>query len=239
MLYVLPQVVSSSFTKSVIRSRAAMTYAEAQSRIDDQRLTDELSVSEHTTWGVNAGACSASRCCHRPRRAVLAQTPLPCPPLPGWLLPPTPASLPQVNLRTLNSLAKLLRRKRADRGALSLASPEVKFEIDTETHDPLDVGMYQVGACLCVCWVLGCCAGGQPQGHTVRCMWACTYQVGGRGFCMYCCVSLLYCVAALRVSRSSAGPCAAFPNPHLTLAPALLANTLDCRCGRPTRWWRR
>jgi hypothetical protein len=41
----LPQVVSSSFTKSVIRSRAAMTYAEAQSRIDDQRLTDELSVS--------------------------------------------------------------------------------------------------------------------------------------------------------------------------------------------------
>ena len=30
------------------------------------------------------------------------------------------------------------------RGALTLASPEVKFEIDTETHDPLDVGMYQV-----------------------------------------------------------------------------------------------
>ena len=32
----------------------------------------------------------------------------------------------------------------ACRGALTLASPEVKFEIDTETHDPLDVGMYQV-----------------------------------------------------------------------------------------------
>lgn len=28
---------------------------------------------------------------------------------------------------------------------MQLASPEVKFEIDTETHDPLDVGMYQVG----------------------------------------------------------------------------------------------
>ena len=39
------QVVSSQFTKSVIRSRAALTYAEAQSRIDDARLTDELSVS--------------------------------------------------------------------------------------------------------------------------------------------------------------------------------------------------
>jgi exosome complex exonuclease DIS3/RRP44 len=37
-------VVSSTFTKSVIRSRAALTYAEAQSRIDDPRLTDELSV---------------------------------------------------------------------------------------------------------------------------------------------------------------------------------------------------
>ncbi|EFN55177.1 hypothetical protein CHLNCDRAFT_35599 [Chlorella variabilis] len=86
------EVVSSQFTKSVIRSRAALTYAEAQSRIDDARLTDELSI----------------------------------------------------NLRTLNQLAKILRQKRADRGALQLASPEVKFEIDTETHDPLDVGMYQV-----------------------------------------------------------------------------------------------
>ena len=74
------------------RSRAALTYAEAQSRIDDERLQDELSV----------------------------------------------------NLRRMNGVAKVLRRQRAERGALQLASPEVKFEIDTETHDPLDVGMYQV-----------------------------------------------------------------------------------------------
>lgn len=33
-----------------------------------------------------------------------------------------------------------MRQRRIDRGALTLASPEVKFEIDTETHDPLDVG---------------------------------------------------------------------------------------------------
>jgi len=85
-------IVKVHFTKSVIRSRAAMTYAEAQSRIDDPRLTDELTV----------------------------------------------------NLRLMNGLAKKLRRKRTDAGALQLASPEVKFEIDTETHDPLDVGMYQV-----------------------------------------------------------------------------------------------
>lgn len=85
-------IVKVHFTKSVIRSRAAMTYAEAQSRIDDPRLTDELSV----------------------------------------------------NLRLMNGLAKKLRRRRIDAGALQLASPEVKFEIDTETHNPLDVGMYQV-----------------------------------------------------------------------------------------------
>ena len=49
-----------------------------------------------------------------------------------------------MNLRRMNAIAKILRRQRAERGALQLASPEVKFEIDTETHDPLDVGMYQV-----------------------------------------------------------------------------------------------
>ncbi|CAI7856540.1 unnamed protein product [Closterium sp. NIES-53] len=44
------------------------------------------------------------------------------------------------DLRNLNRLAKVMRQRRIDRGALTLASPEVKFEIDTETHDPLDVG---------------------------------------------------------------------------------------------------
>ena len=43
-------------------------------------------------------------------------------------------------------MARLLRAQRTERGALALASPEVRFEIDTETHDPLDVGMYQVRA---------------------------------------------------------------------------------------------
>jgi exosome complex exonuclease DIS3/RRP44 len=47
-------------------------------------------------------------------------------------------------LRALMSLSKQLRAKRFEAGALSLASPEVKFKIDTETHNPLDVGMYQV-----------------------------------------------------------------------------------------------
>ena len=84
--------VHCRFTKSVIKSRAALTYAEAQTRIDDARLTDDVSAG----------------------------------------------------LRELNRIARILRRRRAERGALSLASPEVRFEIDTETHDPTDVGMYQV-----------------------------------------------------------------------------------------------
>ncbi|KAG2423316.1 hypothetical protein HXX76_015463 [Chlamydomonas incerta] len=85
-------ILNTHFTKSVIRSRASLTYQEAQSRIDDGSMTDELTVS----------------------------------------------------LRTMNRLAKIMRARRAAAGALQLASPEVKFKIDTETHNPLDVGMYQI-----------------------------------------------------------------------------------------------
>ncbi|KAH9710524.1 exosome complex exonuclease RRP44 [Citrus sinensis] len=48
------------------------------------------------------------------------------------------------DLRNMNSLAKKMRQRRIERGALTLASAEVKFQIDTETHDPLDIGMYQI-----------------------------------------------------------------------------------------------
>lgn len=34
-----------------------------------------------------------------------------------------------------------MRLRRIEKGALTLASAEVKFQIDTETHDPLDIGM--------------------------------------------------------------------------------------------------
>lgn len=55
-----------------------------------------------------------------------------------------------MNLRKMNAVAQILRRRRAEAGALQLASPEVKFEIDTETHDPLDVGMYQARPALLI-----------------------------------------------------------------------------------------
>ncbi|CAI6003897.1 unnamed protein product, partial [Closterium sp. NIES-64] len=86
------EIVSVRFTKSVIKSAAALSYVEAQARMDDERMHDDLTR----------------------------------------------------DLRNLNRLAKVMRQRRIDRGALTLASPEVKFEIDTETHDPLDVGMYLV-----------------------------------------------------------------------------------------------
>lgn len=38
-----------------------------------------------------------------------------------------------------------MRLRRIERGALTLASAEVKFQIDTETHDPLDIGMLSDG----------------------------------------------------------------------------------------------
>ncbi|KAI8025723.1 CMP-sialic acid transporter 2 [Camellia lanceoleosa] len=40
----------------------------------------------------------------------------------------------------------VMRQRCIDRGALTLASAEVKFQIDTETHDPLDIGYYGVAS---------------------------------------------------------------------------------------------
>ncbi|KAM0919727.1 hypothetical protein ACQ4PT_007905 [Festuca glaucescens] len=85
-------IIATRYTKSVIKSCAAMSYVEAQARMDDSRMVDPLTV----------------------------------------------------DLRNLNSLAKIMRHRRCERGALTLASAEVKFEIDSETHDPLDIGIYQI-----------------------------------------------------------------------------------------------
>ncbi|KAK7410813.1 hypothetical protein VNO78_01943 [Psophocarpus tetragonolobus] len=81
-------IISTRYTTSVIKSSAALSYVEAQARMDDSRLMD-----------------------------------------------PTAA-----DLRNMNSLAKKMRLRRIERGALTLASAEVKFQIDTEIHDPLDIG---------------------------------------------------------------------------------------------------
>lgn len=43
------------------------------------------------------------------------------------------------SLRLLNKLAKILKKRRIDNGALTLSSPEVRFHMDSETHDPIDL----------------------------------------------------------------------------------------------------
>ncbi|XP_072784389.1 exosome complex exonuclease RRP44 isoform X1 [Taeniopygia guttata] len=81
------EILKTRFTKSIINSRASLTYAEAQMRIDSATMNDDITTS----------------------------------------------------LRGLNKLAKILKKKRIDNGALTLASPEVRFHMDSETHDPIDL----------------------------------------------------------------------------------------------------
>ncbi|KAK3581182.1 hypothetical protein CHS0354_024716 [Potamilus streckersoni] len=86
------EIIKTEFTKSIINSKASLTYAEAQMRIDDKGKNDPLTLG----------------------------------------------------LRGLNRLAKILKRKRTENGALTLASPEIRFHIDSETHDPIDVQSKQL-----------------------------------------------------------------------------------------------
>ncbi|XP_007545456.1 exosome complex exonuclease RRP44 [Poecilia formosa] len=81
------EILKTRFTKSVINSKASLTYAEAQMRIDDANKNDDITES----------------------------------------------------LRGLNKLAKILKKKRIENGALTLSSLEVRFHMDSETHDPIDL----------------------------------------------------------------------------------------------------
>ncbi|KAL0275597.1 UNVERIFIED_CONTAM: hypothetical protein PYX00_003405 [Menopon gallinae] len=85
-------IVNTKFHKSVIKSRSAMTYEEAQLKIDDKSQKDSLAVS----------------------------------------------------LRNLNNLAKILKKRRMKKGALVLASPEIRFQVDSETLDPIQVEAKQI-----------------------------------------------------------------------------------------------
>lgn len=82
------EIVNVRFHKSVIASKAAFTYEEAQLRKDDASKNDAITKS----------------------------------------------------IRLLNSLAKKLKQKRMDAGALNLASPEVRIHLDSsECAAPIDV----------------------------------------------------------------------------------------------------
>lgn len=87
------QIVNVRFFKSVIASKAAFTYEEAQRRKDDATQTDAITES----------------------------------------------------VRLLNQLAVQLRRARMEAGALNLASPEVRIQLESaESSDPVDVEQKQM-----------------------------------------------------------------------------------------------
>ena len=48
------------------------------------------------------------------------------------------------SIRGLNSLAKQLRSRRFENGALTLASPEVRFQLENDSQDPVDVEMKEL-----------------------------------------------------------------------------------------------
>ncbi|KAL0484556.1 nuclear exosome complex RNAse Dis3/RPR44 [Acrasis kona] len=52
--------------------------------------------------------------------------------------------LPAQALRNLLKFSKLIKNRRREAGSLSLASPQVKFDIDRESMNPTDVEMYQM-----------------------------------------------------------------------------------------------
>uniref|UniRef100_A0A2N9F0S8 Uncharacterized protein n=1 Tax=Fagus sylvatica TaxID=28930 RepID=A0A2N9F0S8_FAGSY len=111
-------IISTRYTKSVIKSCAALSYIEAQARMDDSMKFIGLLPYPKACGGKIQNISSA---------------------LFFRLMDPL-----TTDLRNMNALAKKLRSRRIERGALTLASAEVKFQIDTETHDPLDIGMYQI-----------------------------------------------------------------------------------------------
>ena len=86
------QILSTVFSKSLIRSTASLTYYEAQAIIDTASDTTPLAKS----------------------------------------------------LRSLMAIARTFRQHRITNGGLTLASPEVKFSFDAQTHNPTDVGLYQM-----------------------------------------------------------------------------------------------
>lgn len=86
------ETVGTKFHKSIIKSKAAMTYEQAQNRIDDPNDQDELAQG----------------------------------------------------LRNLLKLSKKLKAKRIENGALLLASSEIRFNVDSETADPIDVQVKQM-----------------------------------------------------------------------------------------------
>ena len=103
-------ITNVRFTKSVIASKAAFTYEEAQIRKDDPLVF----VSGLPRFQSDLTYFSYSSSHHQDDLTS--------------------------SIRMLNALAQKLKAKRMAAGALNLASPEVKIHLDSsESSDPIDV----------------------------------------------------------------------------------------------------
>ncbi|TYZ66284.1 hypothetical protein PybrP1_006340 [[Pythium] brassicae (nom. inval.)] len=109
-------IVDVSFCKSIIRSVASLSYQEAQVYLDDPDAGAVLGRGDAATSSSSSGGAHGKE---HARAQLLGS-----------------------GIKTLNAVATRLRAKRIDAGALTLASPEVRFVLDTETQNPLDVQMY-------------------------------------------------------------------------------------------------
>ncbi|KAE8890822.1 Exosome complex exonuclease RRP44 A [Phytophthora fragariae] len=108
------QVIDVSFCKSLIRSVASLSYQQAQEFLDDPSAGG---VYGQDTKPKKKKKGESEK--EFERRQLLGS-----------------------GIKTLNVIARRLRAKRIEAGALTLASPEVRFVLDTETQNPLDVQMY-------------------------------------------------------------------------------------------------
>ncbi|KAL4172540.1 hypothetical protein KRP22_007704 [Phytophthora ramorum] len=108
------QVVDVDFCKSLIRSVASLSYQQAQEFLDDPDAGGVHGQDDKPKKKKKGESDKEFE-----RRQLLGS-----------------------GIKTLNVIATRLRAKRIEAGALTLASPEVRFVLDTETQNPLDVQMY-------------------------------------------------------------------------------------------------
>lgn len=116
---------SQQYFKSIIHSRAAMTYAQAQALLDAPLPEGSPLCSDQFNAGIEAARLNMPY----------------VEPHPTGKAKPTPSVASSVRL--LASIARSLRARRVEAGALSLASSEVRFMLDSETADPVDVYAYE------------------------------------------------------------------------------------------------
>lgn len=109
------EIVNVEFCKSIIRSCASLSYQEAQIFLDDPSI-DDLSSAGTRALDLQKSYAEGDT---SSKSAVIGG-----------------------GIKTLHVIAKHLKKKRMEAGALTLASPEVRFVLDAETQNPLDVQMY-------------------------------------------------------------------------------------------------